>query len=269
MAASNLFLRVASAVVLLPLVIGLVLWKNPTGFALFILVVTALGLNEWTRMTLKGRSISERFVVVAAGTGFSAISYAAPQLALPALLFAVLVVASNQLYFAKPIETAGLRLGVSLAGIVYVAGLLVALPLIKRDLSLGGHWVLLAMGVTFSCDTGAYFVGRALGKRKLAPAVSPGKSWEGFGGGFAAAIAFAFVARATFFEELTAVDSLVVGCGGAVLGPVGDLVESMLKRSSGVKDSGNIIPGHGGILDRVDALLFVAAFVFVYASFTG
>ena len=114
-------------------------------------------------------------------------------------------------------------------------------------------------------DSGAYFTGRALGRTKLFPVASPNKTVEGAVGGLIGAMGAAFLARALFFEALTVSDCLVLGLSGGILGPIGDLVESVFKRSAGVKDSGSFFPGHGGVLDRVDALLFAAPVFYWYA----
>ena len=134
-----------------------------------------------------------------------------------------------------------------------------------RDSGSGGPILFMyVLCIVWLADIGAYFAGRRWGRHKLAPVISPGKTWEGVVGGVLGALTFCFVARATFFSALTLTDALIVGVATSVLAPVGDLVESLLKRSAGVKDSGRLIPGHGGILDRIDALLFVGAFVFLY-----
>lgn len=131
----------------------------------------------------------------------------------------------------------------------------------------GDFWLLLLLGATFAGDTGAYFAGRYLGRHKLAPRLSPGKTWEGFVGGLISSILVAFFVKYLFFNSLSFLDCAVVGLVAGGLGPLGDLSESMLKRSVGVKDSGQLIPGHGGLLDRVDALLFVAPVVYGYVVF--
>jgi phosphatidate cytidylyltransferase len=122
------------------------------------------------------------------------------------------------------------------------------------------------MAITFGADTGAYFAGRLFGRHKLYEKVSPKKTIEGAVGGLAAGIGFAFLGRAIApgLGDLTPLDAILLGGVGAALGIVGDLFESLLKRSSGVKDSGDLIPGHGGVLDRIDALLFVGPFVYFY-----
>jgi phosphatidate cytidylyltransferase len=125
----------------------------------------------------------------------------------------------------------------------------------------GWQWVVLLFVVTWANDTLAYFSGRFLGKRALAPRISPKKTWEGFWGGAAGSVVGAVVVKLLFLPGMSVRAAVVIGAGAAVLGPLGDLSESMLKRAAGVKDSGKIIPGHGGLLDRIDAVLFVAPWV--------
>lgn len=131
----------------------------------------------------------------------------------------------------------------------------------------GGDWLLLLFCLLWSADTSAYAVGKAIGKRRLAPAVSPNKTVEGFVGGIAGSLV---IALAMYFWRLSEIPlghilAMAVGC--SVFGQLGDLVESMWKRSLGIKDSSQVIPGHGGILDRFDSLLFGAPFMFGYLYF--
>jgi phosphatidate cytidylyltransferase len=260
-AASNLLLRALSAVVALPILGALIFWREPLGFGLFSLLVAAIALREYTAMTMKGRPAVERALVVVIGLAFGVAVYLRPGMGVAWATGAVVLVAALVLSRPDDMPTAGARLGSAGFGIFYVAGMVVALPLLHRRPD-GSLWVTLAIAATFVCDTGAYFVGRSLGRHKLAPAVSPGKTVEGGVGGLLASIGFAFLARATFFPALTIRDCLLVGLAAGVLGPIGDLTESLLKRSAGVKDSGNLIPGHGGMLDRIDAVLFVGAYVY-------
>jgi phosphatidate cytidylyltransferase len=140
------------------------------------------------------------------------------------------------------------------------AGLLPAAVVALRE-GAGWQWVVLLFVVTWANDTFAYFAGRFLGKRPLAPRLSPKKTWEGFWGGAAGSLIGALVVKLLFLPRLSIPAALLVGAGAALLGPLGDLAESMLKRASGVKDSGKLVPGHGGLLDRIDAVLFVAPWV--------
>jgi phosphatidate cytidylyltransferase len=136
-----------------------------------------------------------------------------------------------------------------------------------RALDHGLAWCFVVLGISWLGDTGAYFAGRAFGKRKLYERISPKKSVEGAVGGVITATLGVFLLTAIGMPgELTVVDCLVLGIVGCIIGVLGDLGESMLKRSFGVKDAGSILPGHGGLLDRIDSVLFVGAFVYGYAT---
>jgi phosphatidate cytidylyltransferase len=260
----NLLLRVASAVVALPLLGAVVLWREPLGFALLCLVAAVVALAEYTALTLRGRPAGERAVVVAIGAAFSCGLYLRPGLTPVWAMIAVVLVAALTVLRPEDIASAAGRLAAAGFGVFYVGGLIAALPMVHRDAPDGSLWVVVALAVTFASDTGAYFVGRAIGRHKLAPAISPGKTVEGGAGGLAAALGFMFIARETFFPALALRDCLLLGLAAGVLGPIGDLTESLLKRSAAVKDSGRLIPGHGGMLDRIDAVLFVGAYVYLH-----
>jgi phosphatidate cytidylyltransferase len=262
----NLLLRVASAVIGLPLLGGIILWRNPIGFGALALGIVALGLVEYTGLLLRERPAGERAAVVAIGTAFALATYLRPASALAWLAGALVLVGVLTLIRADEVKAATARLATAGFGVLYVGGLVVTLPLMHRDLPDGPLWVVLAIAVTFSNDTGAYVTGRTLGRHKLAPAISPGKTVEGAVGGLVAGVLLTFVARATFLPALTIADCLAIGVVAGVLGPCGDLTESMIKRAVGAKDSGRVIPGHGGILDRIDALMFVGAYVYLHTS---
>ena len=125
-------------------------------------------------------------------------------------------------------------------------------------------WLLLALAISWLGATGAYFAGRAFGRRKLYPVISPNKTVEGAIGGLLCAAGGVLVFRAVALPDLSVRDAVLLGVVGCTLGIVGDLAESLLKRTFGVKDSGRIMPGHGGLLDRIDAVMFVAPFVYAY-----
>jgi len=131
----------------------------------------------------------------------------------------------------------------------------------------GGLTVLAVFVAIWVCDSAAYFTGQAWGRHKLFPRVSPNKSWEGAVAGFIAAVLAFLVAQAWFLPYLTLGSALVCGFIVGVFGQIGDLAESLLKRDAGVKDSSSLIPGHGGVLDRFDSLLFVSPLLFVYLDF--
>jgi phosphatidate cytidylyltransferase len=166
--------------------------------------------------------------------------------------------------FHQPLDQAVARAAQWVTGLLFGALGLTALAWLRRGPD-GVEWVFCCLMATWGNDTCAYFTGRALGRHKLFPAVSPHKTWEGFAGGMAGSIAFMFAAKALFFPSLSFADCLIVGAATGVVGPIGDLSESMLKRTYQVKDSSHVIPGHGGLLDRIDALIFNAPVVLLYA----
>jgi len=155
----------------------------------------------------------------------------------------------------------------TIVGALYV-GWMLSHWLSLRGLEDGRNWVYLAILTTFANDTGAFFIGRARGKRKLAPAISEGKTWEGAIGGLICAILGAMVI-ATVLNLISPFtfrywQIILLGFLVGLFAQLGDLVESLLKRNMGVKESGNLLPGHGGILDRFDSLIFVGAVVYYY-----
>lgn len=151
-------------------------------------------------------------------------------------------------------------------GVAYVALPLATVVLIRGDEVAGIEWLALAIGATFATDTGAYVVGRAIGRHKMAPTISPAKTWEGAAGGLLAAVA-ATIAIVAIAGDLPDAwwQAVLLGVGIGVIGQMGDLFESKLKRLAKVKDSGVLIPGHGGMLDRLDSLAVVFPLVY-YAS---
>jgi phosphatidate cytidylyltransferase len=261
---SNLALRVLTAVVALPLVGALVVWREPLGFGVLVLIVAALALAEYVNLTLAAASLRLRACVVAVGVGLAAALYLRPELSLVWLLAAVVAASTVVLLEPGDLPAAGARLGLAGFGVVYLGALPASLALLHRDAAHGAVWVCAAIAVTFGNDTGAYFAGRTLGRHKLYPAISPAKTVEGAVGGFVAGLVILLAGHATIAPTMTIADCLLIAGPAAVLGPVGDLVESMIKRSVGAKDSGKLLPGHGGMLDRIDALLFVSAWVYVY-----
>ena len=157
--------------------------------------------------------------------------------------------------------------GATVLGVLYIVlfgGHLVAVRM-GFEQKLSAHLLSFFFLVLMGADTGAYYVGRAIGKHKLAPQISPGKTWEGVAGGMMAALALATLAHFWFFRELPLKWALPLAAVMMILGVLGDLSESALKRSAGAKDAANILPGHGGVLDRLDSLLFNAPLIYYFA----
>jgi phosphatidate cytidylyltransferase len=255
---------VVTVLVLLPGVLWLI-WRGGLPFALLIAAATAVCALELN--LLSGAGI----------TGAALVSMAAAFLlplvregSLPGLedgsVLTALVIAAfaDALLFETEIPNAPRRVGLAVLGAVY-PGLLLAALIPLRQLPRGEWWIVLALTVTWLNDTFAYFTGRAFGRRKLYERISPSKTWEGALGGAAGSIVGALVVGRLWIPELPPWRAALIGAGAAVLGPAGDLSESMLKRAFGAKDSSHLLPGHGGLLDRIDALLFNAPFVLLCA----
>jgi phosphatidate cytidylyltransferase len=190
-----------------------------------------------------------------------------------ALAVAAMALLVLNLFRPGPLEGAPQRVAASALSWLY-CGVLIA-TVVGVRLRFGFAWVILAFVVSWLNDTLAYFAGRFFGKTPFYPKVSPKKTWEGFMGGVAGSVLGAIGTKATFLLvpqpsserfDLGWAGCVGLGLGASVLGPLGDLAESMLKRAAGVKDSGHLIPGHGGLLDRIDALLFVAPWIYLWAA---
>ncbi|MFC2056561.1 phosphatidate cytidylyltransferase [Chloroflexota bacterium] len=153
----------------------------------------------------------------------------------------------------------------TIAGILYVGWLLSYLVAL-RNLDDGRNWIFFALFITFASDTVAFFTGSALGRHKLAPHISPGKTWEGAIGGILGAIIVSlfFILPTPLILPLSWGQAVVLGLLVSIFGQLGDLVESLFKRNMGVKDSGSLIPGHGGFLDRIDSVVFAGIVVYYY-----
>lgn len=263
----NLLLRVISGVVFLPVVV-LLLWLGGAYTAGLMAFVAGAVAYEFYGICLKKGADHVRWLGVAVAAAMPvAFLYLPREVPLTIANFAVMafLVACFAYYLlAGPLAEATNKAALTFFGALY-AGMGIGALGALRGRAGGFEWVLLAVLLTFGNDTGAYFAGRFLGKHKLYVEVSPNKTWEGFFGGMVWAVGLTFVARATFLHQLEPIDAIGLGVPCSLLGPAGDLCESMLKRAYGVKDSGKIIPGHGGLLDRVDALIFNAPYVLFYA----
>ncbi len=268
--ASNLQMRLLSAVVAIPAIL-LLLYKGPAlGWLAFIAVACAIGAYELFGMThaedppsrVAGTLLSVGLLLGVWFIGLDAKFLLAAAMTLPIVSMLI------TLWRLGPIPTAAMRVMSLTFGPLYVGGGMTAIALLKKDGGADGpSFVLLALMLAWMSDTGGYFAGRFLGKRKLYEAVSPKKTIEGAIGGLAGSVGGALLASFVYLQSLPVVHAIGLGLVGGALGQLGDLGESLIKRSVGVKDSGGLVPGHGGILDRVDALFITATLCFLYVLF--
>lgn len=251
---------------LLPVVILTILKGAPWHFTLLLVLFGAVGLQEFFAMALPERR--GELLPFALYGGLAVFTPLLPDgrfvLMTVALFF--LLAAFHFLFRLRDVASAGREVALVCTAFLYVPFLLAHLVMI-RLLPQGTSWLFLIMLIVMTNDTAAYYIGSAFGKHRLYPAVSPNKSIEGALGGLLGSLCGTLIAKFTFFPQLGIADALITALLVGIAGQVGDLFESLLKRSFGVKDSGSIIPGHGGVLDRLDSILFAAPVTYYYACY--
>lgn len=266
-AGETLAKRVASTLFFLPLFAWLVGYAPSWAFSALVIVAGAVGQWEFTRMFVRSGYEAYPGLGLVAGIVVTA-SFAVPGLTPPALSLAVAGLLSAGLVRGRSGAPDWKPAALTLAGVCYV-NWLVGHALWIRALPRGSDWIFWLVLVTWIGESAAYFVGWTAGRRKLAPTVSPAKTVEGAVAQLIASPLAALAGRWWFVPDLSLADAVVAGLLLGVVGQVGDLAESYLKRSARAKDTGNIIPGHGGLLDRLDSLLFNAPALFYFVVLIG
>jgi phosphatidate cytidylyltransferase len=258
--------RVLSALVLLPVVIGTVWFAPPVGTLILAVIAAALAFHEYAAIAgALGARIPWLVSGVAVVAACALVGLGAPVVIV--LLSALVIVGALAVAAGQPGPRVLLDAAAALLPILYIGLPLGALAAIRAQA--GREAVLLLMIVIIVSDSAQYYTGRAFGRRPLAPAISPKKTLEGAIGGLVfGTAAFAAGARLVFPASPLAL-TLLLGAVIAAVGIVGDLFESLLKRSAGVKDSSHLIPGHGGILDRIDSWLFAAPVFYVFVNYAA
>jgi phosphatidate cytidylyltransferase len=265
--------RVLSAIVFVPILFVSIWFGNPW-FSIVVAVAAILGIIEFYAMVARKGWRPLTFFGTLWTLFFIFNAYYAPQyssnniyiIVTSALITSAVALSLLWLLFLRPAAEGTLASWASsLAGIFYLGWLLSYWVLIMN--SYGGDWngrdwVLLALFSTFAVDTVAYFVGRAWGRHKMAPTISPGKTWEGALGGLVGAIVVVIVLSLLLDVDISYSEMVLLGFLIAVFAQLGDLAESKIKRSMGVKEASNLIPGHGGILDRLDSIVFTGVVVY-------
>jgi phosphatidate cytidylyltransferase len=262
---------VVTALVASPLLLALMYFGPPWGWFLLVLGAAVVAALELFGMTHPDDRVARTILVLASAGATTALYFGEGDARVLLTLWVGLPVLGcmSTLVRLGQLNTAALRLMASVAGPSYVS-LLVFLALVRKlPGNDGPGYVLMTLMFAWMADTGAYFAGRAFGRTKLYEVVSPKKTREGFVGGLLGAMLGALLAHYWYLPSIPLAHALPLSLVCACLGQFGDLVESLLKRSTNVKDSGHILPGHGGLLDRVDGVLFVAPVVYLYAAWFG
>lgn len=268
---SNNLRRILTALVAAPVALGIAYWGG-WAFAGLVAVIGGVGQAEFYGMARTTGAAPHLPAGVALG-GSCVVALAAPAWwPLPALVLSAFLVAAP---FLLPQSAFLQSLAVTLAGAVYPTGLLGSLVLLRSartaavDARTAFWLVVLTFLLVWATDVFAYYVGRAVGQHPLAPQISPNKTWEGTLGGLAAAALVAILLKTTVLDLLAWPDVAVLALLGGGVSQVGDLLESQLKRATGADDSSSLLPGHGGVLDRFDAMVVAAPLIYLYLHLVG
>lgn len=274
--------RLLTAAVALPILVASIILPTYVPGTVWIFVgiavlALAAGLFEFFILTKKLELKADAGIAylgaaaIAVAFIFDAPAKAPDLLLLTLAAFVGTVLISQTFRFQKDFSKMLTGAGVTILGVLYLAflgGFLISIRVgFESSPGLSTQLLLFFFVVIFGSDSGAYFAGRAFGKHKLAPSISPGKTVEGLIGGLVAAAGFAALCTFVFFPELPYKFSIPLAVAMAAIGVLGDLTESAMKRGSKTKDAASILPGHGGLLDRLDSLLFNAPILYYFARF--
>jgi phosphatidate cytidylyltransferase len=247
--------RLLTAAVLIPIIVYVVLWANFWIYFAVLATVACLCYHEYDHL--------------ATAYGFGTpgpCGYAAGLLVLllprePWLAMVLIALVALALAMRGDLAKSLPRAALLLMGVVYIFGAWKCATLLRAR---NPHWLMFGLLVNWAGDAGAYYIGKAFGKHKMAPSISPQKSWEGAAASVIAAMAIAGAYVLYFIPGIPVPDALALTAAANIAGQIGDLAESAMKRGAGVKDSGTLLPGHGGLLDRVDSTLFALPVIYIY-----
>ncbi len=254
--------RVLSGLVLIPVVLGIVQYGSPL---LFLALVTAAVLAGWTEYFRLMRHTGIAIHPIVGGVMCLLLVFCFYRSDFYLVWLAVCLMSLFITGYAARATLEGSlnEVAYSFLGAVYVSGLM-GYFILLRGMEHGNHILFFLFMVIWLGDTAAYYVGKNVGKTPLAPKISPGKTIEGSVAGLAGSVAGGVAAKYLFFESLPLSHCLIMALLCGIMGQIGDLAESLFKRRAGVKDSGSLIPGHGGILDRLDSLMFAGPAFYIY-----
>ena len=270
--------RTLTLLVAIPLISSIIYWGSKIVFLIITMLIAGAAFYEYLTMNLSNSSLRTKIAMVLMGvvliffTGYNIPSIntlesngilqlfiALVTVCVFAVLITKLVLFPRRIIFRQP-------LSIFVIGTVYICIFLSFLVLIRNSTH-GIQWIFFILLVLWMGDTGAYIVGSMIGRTKLYPAVSPNKTIEGALAGLVFSLVTGLACRKLFLPDFSMIHCILLTSGISLIGQLGDLCESVFKRERGFKDSGNILPGHGGILDRIDSLLFAAPFLYYYKAF--
>jgi phosphatidate cytidylyltransferase len=263
-----LWQRVATALVLGPVVLAIILWAPFTVAAGLYAVALLAGAWEWSAFPrFKGRGVRIVYVVATAALMVCGRVFTRTDEQLQLLLIAAAIWWAMAFVWLTAWPARATRMTAAIAGFLVLVPAWVALARLQQFGERGHEWVLFLLFLVWAADVGAYFAGRRFGRLKLAPLVSPGKTWEGVIGGLLAS--GLIMIGGVFRFDVPVVPFVGLCCAVVLISIVGDLTESSFKRYAGLKDSGQLLPGHGGMLDRIDSVSAAAPIFVLGLSWLG
>ena len=255
--------RVTSALIILPPLLCFLLYTTSEFFLVLVLLLTALSLREYFHMITLSQYPVQPWVSYLLASLLVCSAYPSATFWLPlATFFALATLTVNAMLTEQSAAQRFTALLHNVFGVFFIGWSLSHL-VILRNLPDGKWYILFLCAIVWVGDTLAMYVGKIIGRHKMSPTISPGKTWEGSAGGIIGGLITAAVSRTYLLPQLSLRQCLILALFLSIMAQISDLGESMIKRYTGVKDSGELIPGHGGLLDRIDSLLFAAP-TFVY-----
>jgi phosphatidate cytidylyltransferase len=254
--------RVLSGLVLIPVVLGIVQYGSPLLFLALVIAAVLVGWTEYCKL-IRHIGIKVNLIVGGVLCLFLVFCFYRNDFYLVWLAACLMSLFITWYASGSPLEDALNQVAYSFLGVVYVSGLM-SYFILLRGMEHGNHILYYLFMVIWSGDIAAYYVGKTIGKTPLAPKISPGKTIEGSVAGLVGSVAGGVAAKYLFFESLPLNHCLIMALLCGIMGQIGDLAESLFKRRAGVKDSGSLIPGHGGVLDRLDSLMFAGPAFYIY-----
>ncbi|HSC55897.1 MAG TPA: phosphatidate cytidylyltransferase [Nitrospira sp.] len=257
--------RIYTVLIVAPLLYAAIRYLPPIAFTSIVALAGGLSLYELYRLCVPPSPQPLAMGIGLLGCVALIVAPHDPHLMQPSLLAALVAVLSIPLLVKTPLHESLKEAAITMSGLLYI-GLTLSYLVTIRLLPQGEWLLFFLLLVTWAGDTGAYYVGTLCGQHAIAPRISPKKTIEGLVGGLLGALMIAYLARWWFLSDFSAVDCIVLAILLTLTGLWGDLAESAIKRSVGIKDSGGLLPGHGGMLDRLDSLLFAGPAFYYYVT---
>lgn len=260
------FTRELTSAVLAPFGVWVIGWSHPYVFAATIALCSVLALHEFLSLgRKKGYELPVPLCLAIALVILAAFVFEDLSVEM-GMFVTLLVIPTSYVFSKKPLEDSLPSSAIAVLATMYVGMLGGSIIRLRNDFPEGPKLIFFLALVVWLGDAGAYYTGKNLGKRKMAPHISPKKTVEGGIGGVVTSMITAVIIHFTFFDKFPLVHAIIAGVLLSIAGMIGDLAESMWKRSAAVKDSGTLIPGHGGFLDRFDSIFFTAPILYCYWS---